>query len=167
MNNHLKLSAVFILSTLVMACQSSPKNTTTSANTTSNKQLPTLTTQVTTRPVIKSQDGFQDIHWTITQIKYKKGLFFNQMPFLQLNSAQQRVQAHTGCNPIFGTYKMNFSQKTVNFDVKAAHMSCDNALSQEADLMDALAKTSYFQVNGKKMELMDQKKQILIHLEQR
>lgn len=158
-----------MFSLLIMACQSTPKSTAKTPNNTTAKGLPNLTTQVTTRavPVVRSQDGVQDVRWTIAQVKFKKALFFNQVPFLQLNSAQQRVQAHTGCNPIFGAYKMNFAQKTLSFDVQAAHMSCDHALSQEADLMDALARTNYFNVNGRKLEFLDQNRQVLIHLEQR
>ena len=161
-----KLPSVLALSLFIMACQSTPapqKKPTTTTKTAST------TTQVTTRqvPVIQSKDGVQDLRWNIKTIKGKKGLFFNETPYLRLTSNNQRVQAHTGCNPVFGTYQFNLQQKTVHFDVKAGHSSCDNALAQEAELLEAFADVRYFQVNGATMQLLNQQRQVLIQADQR
>lgn len=155
------------ISSLLIACQSQPITKT--APTQRTVQTSAVTTQVTRRevPVIKSKDGVQDIRWVMTQIKFKKALFFNQTPFVVLNSASQRVQAHTGCNAIQGTYQTNVAAKTIRFNVNAGHMSCDNALSQEADLMDAFARTEYFQISGQNIQFLDKSRQVLMIAEQR
>lgn len=169
MNTQFKLMMVIGIGGLLMACQSQPKSTIKTTNSQRATQTSTVTTQVTRRevPVIKSKDGVQDIRWIVTQVKFKKALFFNETPYLVLNSATQRVQAHTGCNPIFGTYQANATVKTLKLDVSAGHASCDNALSQEADLMDAFARTESFQISGKTIQLLDKSRQILITAEQR
>lgn len=167
MKNKLKLISMMSVSLFLLACQSTPKNV--SKPQAKPNTLPNLTTQVTTQavPIVRSQDGVQDIRWTISHVKSRTALNFSQAPALHLNSAQQRVLGNTGCNPIFGTYQIDAAKKTITFDVKAAHMSCVNALSQEADLMDALVRSKYFELKGRELELFDQSRQSLIKLQQR
>ena len=165
---HLDLKSIALIATttLLVACQSTP---TTQKTSQSNSKTASTTTQVTSRPVpvIQSKDGVQDLRWNIKTIKGKKALFFNETPYFRLTSNNQRVQAHTGCNPIFGSYQFNLQQKTVTFDVKAGHNSCDNALAQEAELIEALADVRYFQITGANMQLLNQQRQVLIQADQR
>ena len=161
-----KLPTVFAVSLFIMAFQSTPAP---KAKTNPTVKTSSVTTQVTRRevPVIQSKDGIQDLRWNIKTIKGKKALFFNETPYVRLTSNNQRVQAHTGCNPIFGTYQFNLQQRTVRFDVKAGYASCNDALAQEADLMNALAEVRYFQNSGTSLQLLDQYRQVLIQADQR
>lgn len=159
--------AITILSSTLLACQSSPPTTLSQQ---SKAKTGFTTIEVTRRsaPVIKSKDGVQDIPWTITQVKYKKALFFNQMPSLTLQSASQRITGSTGCNSIYGQYNINVSAKTLTLDGNAGHQTCNNALAQEADLMDALKRVSSFELQGKStIKFYDANRQLLIQAEQR
>ena len=44
----------------------------------------------------------------------------------------------------------------------AGHNSCDNALAQEADLMDSMQRVKKFQFDGTNLYLLDEKGQRLI-----
>lgn len=169
MKSLLPIGMFFSISILLMACQSQPAKQIKPVTQPTQKTVPLVTTQVTTRqvPVVKSKDGVQDIRWALTQVKFKQAQFFNEMPYFTLNSTTKRVQAHTGCNPTFGTYQLDVNHKTLKFEVNAGHMMCDNALAQEADLMDAFARARYFQINGRTMQIFDQNRQILMQAEQR
>lgn len=135
-------------------------------------------TSLETRPVLKqkvvtqasskqlSRDGVQDVNWRIVKIKSQPAKFFNQVPFIRLNSVSRTVTGHTGCNTVFGRYDINTTQKTLNLTAKAGHQSCDQALAQEADLADALERVSRFQLNNKQLYLQDRTGQILIQAEQ-
>lgn len=115
--------------------------------------------------MIKSKDGIQDVKWTIKSIKSKKALYFNQMPSVLLQSNVQRVIGNTGCNSIYGSYQIDVSKRTIQFKTSAGHQSCDNALAQEAELMDAFARVQYFAVQNKNITFYDANRQVLITAE--
>lgn len=169
MKSILRFSIFFSASIVLAACQSQPAKPVKPIAQQTQRTVPVVTTQVTTRQVavVKSKDGVQDIRWALKQVKFKPVQFFNEMPYFTLNSITKRVQAHTGCNPTFGTYQLDVNNKMLKFEVNAGHMMCDNALAQEADLMDAFARARYFQINGKTMQIFDQNRQILMQAEQR
>ncbi len=114
-----------------------------------------------------SADGIQDIDWQITQISGHKAKFFNQWPILSLNSAVKTVSGHTGCNAVFGRYTFNFSQQKLDMQVNAGHSSCDGALAQEAELVDALQRIQRFQLVGNTLYLLDQSGQRLIQAQKK
>ncbi|VXA57557.1 META domain-containing protein [Acinetobacter proteolyticus] len=156
-NKTLILSAGILLA----ACQSqptpSPKNT----------LQPKRVTQPPAMQVRKSTDGVQDVEWQITSIQGKRALFFNQYPSFSLNSVSKMVAGHTGCNQIYGRYKYDFAQGKLDFDVMAQHQSCDKALAQEADLMDAIQRVERFQLEGTNLYLLDAKGQRLIQAQRK
>lgn len=119
------------------------------------------------QPARKSVDGIQDVTWKITSIRQKRAKFFNQTPFFILNSAIQTVQGSTGCNAIFGRYTYNFSLQHLDLDVRAGHQSCDGALAQEAELVDALQRVKRFNIQGNEMLLLDQSGQILLQAQKK
>ena len=168
MTNNLKLGVFSALVIFISGCQSSPQPASKVAST-RTVQTGGLTTQVTTRqiPVIKSKDGVQDVRWQLIQIQSKPAQFFNETPYLLFNSSNQRVQAHTGCNPVYGTYTVNVQIQMIKLDVTSGYMSCDNALAQEADLMDAFARAKNFKISGKRMQILDQNKKVILEAEQR
>ena len=150
--------STFILSTVVLlvACQSQPQ--TVQKTTLQPKRM----AQPPAMQVRKSSDGVQDIEWQIMMIQGKRALFFNQYPSIRLNSVSKLVSGHTGCNTLYGEYQYDFNQKKLNLDLRAGHYSCDKALAQEADLMDALQRVERFQLDGTNLYLLDAKGQRLI-----
>ncbi|WP_312100667.1 META domain-containing protein [Acinetobacter venetianus] len=148
----------FILSTVVMlaACQSQPSKEQ------KNTLQPKRVTQLPSMQVRKSTDGVQDVDWQITMIQNKRALFFNQYPSFSLNSVSKLVSGHTGCNNLYGRYTYDFAQRKLDFDVMAGHYSCNKALAQEADLMDAIQRVTRFQFDGTNLYLLDAKGQRLI-----
>ncbi|MHA3983024.1 META domain-containing protein [Acinetobacter venetianus] len=143
----------FILSTVVMlaACQSQPSKVQ------KNTLQPKRVTQLPSMQVRKSNDGVQDVDWQITMIQNKRALFFNQYPSFSLNSVSKLVSGHTGCNNLYGRYTYDFAQRKLDFDVMAGHYSCNKALAQEADLMDAIQRVTRFQFDGTNLYLLDAK----------
>ncbi|WP_343620064.1 META domain-containing protein [Acinetobacter proteolyticus] len=156
-NKTLILSAGILLA----ACQSQP--TPSQKNTLQPKRV----TQPPAMQVRKSTDGIQDVEWQITSIQGKRALFFNQYPSFSLNSVSKMVAGHTGCNQIYGRYKYDFAQGKLDFDVMAQHQSCDKALAQEADLMDAIQRVERFQLDGANLYLLDAKGQRLIQAQRK
>lgn len=122
---------------------------------------------LTQQKVKVSPDGVQDIAWKIVQIKQQRANFYQQVPSLMLNSAVKTVSGHTGCNSIFGRYEMNSAQKTVDLTVQAGHQSCDGALAQEADLVDALQRVERFQLSVNQLLLQDKMGQTLIQAQKK
>lgn len=158
---HLKhtfiVAALSFSSLGLVACQSQPKvvHTQIVSKQPANAKINPL-------PVIKSKDGVQDKQWVIQQIDGKKALFFNQMPTLMLRSSNQRIVGHTGCNMMTGTYTLDVAKRQMKLKAQADHMPCENALAQEATLMDALFRVEYFQVKGNQITLYDANRQALL-----
>lgn len=118
-------------------------------------------------PARKSVDGVQDVTWKIMRVENKPIQVFNQMPYLIFNSNFKTLQGSTGCNPIYGHYQYAFSSQIIRFDAKAGHASCDGALAQEAELVDAFQRVKGFKIQGRELLLVDQAGQTLIQAQQR
>ena len=100
--------------------------------------------------VRKATMAFQEVNWQITMIQNQTLLFFNQYPSFMLNSVTKTISGHTGCNNIYGSYQYDLSQKENEFlMLRAQHLSCDKALAQEADLMDAMQRIERFKLKGR------------------
>ena len=90
---------------------------------------------------------------------------FAQTPFIQLDANVQRLNGHTGCNPLFGKYDLNTQSMRLKFDVRSGHQSCDNALAQEANLLDALGHAQRYQLVGNRMHVFDARGQLILMLQ--
>jgi len=132
-----------------------------------NALQPKRVTQLPSMQVRKSTDGVQDVDWQITMIQNKRALFFNQYPSFTLNSVSKLVSGHTGCNNLYGRYTYDFAQRKLDFEVMAGHYSCNKALAQEADLMDAIQRVKRFQFDGTNLYLLDAKGQRLIQAQRK
>ena len=115
-------------------------------------------------PVIKSRDGIQDIRWTISRINGQSAQFFVNQPHLILQSTRQFVAGNTGCNAITGSYQLNGTQLKIK--AIAEHQTCDHALAQEAELMDALSRVQSLNQQGNMLNLLDVNQQIVVQLQQ-
>ncbi|MFB2539529.1 MULTISPECIES: META domain-containing protein [unclassified Acinetobacter] len=113
-------------------------------------------------PTMASRDGLQDIRWNIQQINGRQANYFVQYPSLMLQSQTQRIFGHTGCNAIFGEYRFNPSNQTMQIRAGAEHQACDNALAQEAELMDVLSRVAGYSVQANNLVLFDANRNVLL-----
>ncbi|ANF81103.1 hypothetical protein A3K93_02085 [Acinetobacter sp. NCu2D-2] len=144
------ITASYLFALVLVGCQSS-----TSQKTTINSKERPL-------HVTRSPDGLQNIRWKILEIDGQKAKFFQQDPYLELNANLKRVNGHTGCNPIFGKYQLNTHTGIIDIDVKAGHQSCDQALAQEASLMNALNEVKRYKIVGNRLQIMNTTGQIVL-----
>ena len=63
--------------------------------------------------------------------------------------------------------RIRFSQQKLDMQVNAGHSSCDGALAQEAELVDALQRIQRFQLVGNTLYLLDQSGQRLIQAQKK
>ena len=149
-----KISVLCGLVGALMACQ----------NTSSTAPVKGYSNSSQERPLklIKSSDGLQDITWQITHIETQPTQRYRHVPYLKLNAAQQRLEGHTGCNLMHGTYRLNTTQNSLTIEAKAGHYSCEQALAQEAELAHALAQVVRYQLQGAQLILLDQRGRSLI-----
>lgn len=113
-----------------------------------------------TLPIVRSQDGLQDMRWTISSVNGRAAQFFVQSPYLLLQSSSKRLMGNTGCNAIRGSYQLNGQQ--ISIQAEADHQPCDNALAQEADVMDALSRVKSLRVSNGQLMLLDATQQVVI-----
>ncbi len=157
---------VFMVVVMLAACQSqAPKQASQKVHNTTLQ--PKRGNQLPLMQVRKSMDGVQDVEWQIISVQNKRMMFFNQYPSLLLNSAAKTLSGHTGCNVIYGRYQYEFAQQKIVFDAMAGHESCQKALAQEADLMDAIQRIKRFQLDGTHLYLLDEKGQRLIQAQRK
>lgn len=116
---------------------------------------------------IRMQDGVQDIHWEIVQIQGQKAKFFAQTPYLSFRSQFKQIQGSTGCNTLSGKYQIETAKRQLDMNAQAGHGSCDNALAQEADLLDVLQATTQFQLSGKFLYLKNRQGQTLLQAQKK
>lgn len=115
--------------------------------------------------VIRTSDGVQNIAWKIKTIEGKPAKYFFQQPGLQFNSQTKTLQGNTGCNVLFGSYQLSTQKQQLEITAKAGHQSCDNALAQEADLMQTLAAVQRYQLSGNTLNLLNNQNKIVMVLQ--
>ena len=155
MNKKISTIILLILCSLntlfLTACQSNsaPKN----VKATSNE-----------RPlnVIRSHDGVQNLRWKILEIEGRKLRFFQQEPYIQFNANLLRVEGSTGCNVLFGKYRLNTQTTKIDLDVKAGYQSCNDALAQEAELMTALNEIQSYKLVGNRIQFYNDRGQMIL-----
>ena len=112
--------------------------------------------------VLKSSDGVQNIAWKIVEIAGQKAQFFHHEPMLLLNANNQMLQGNTGCNLLSGRYHINTQNSQLSFEARAGHQSCSEALAQEANLMNVLAQTQAFRLQGNRLQLLNAQQQVIL-----
>lgn len=119
------MSAFFM--TCLMGCQS---NTPSSKSQISSAEHPLH--------VIRGQDGIQNVRLKMIEINGEKAKFFQQEPYFELQPNQRLLLGNTGCNPLFGTYRLDTQLSKIDFDARAGYQYCSDALAQEAELISIL-----------------------------
>lgn len=110
--------------------------------------------------------GLTDINWDIISLNSKNPQTFVNKPYLFLQGANQRVAGSTGCNVLRGGYETQ-ATNNIKFQASAGHMSCDNALAQEADIIDALSRTVSYRLQQNMLYLYDQQGGLLLTAKRR
>jgi heat shock protein HslJ len=141
---------ILCMSSLLVACQS-----TNTAKKTPERPL----------NVIKTSDRIQNIAWKIRSIDGKPAQFFFQQPNLQFNAHSQRLQGNTGCNALFGEYRLNTQTQVLTIWARADYQSCDHALPQEAYLMQSLGEVKRYQLVTNTLHLLDQQGKSVVVLQ--
>ncbi len=151
----------------IAACQSAPNN-----KVVTNKPISAVST-VTTAPVVykplvvnQGIAGLTDINWDIVSLNSKNPQVFINRPYLFLQAANKRVAGSTGCNSLRGGYEIP-AANNIRFQAFAGHMSCDNALAQEADIMDVLSRAASYQLQQNMLFLYDQQGNVLLTAKRR
>lgn len=98
--------------------------------------------------------------WNITKIHQHSALAFNNQPYLYLLQQSNQVMGSTGCNQLTGSYHLKPSG--IEFDTKAGYEYCENALAQEAELMDGLARVRRYQMSQNTLTFYDAQGLIVI-----
>lgn len=151
----IKFLLAVLLATLVCGCQSSSgssKNQKTSAS--SHREKPLAIQNVKRIAIL-----LINTKWNITAINQQRVQSFNAQPYLYLTPSNQLIGS-TGCNQIAGTYRSQAS--SIEIDARAGHEYCFNALAQEADLMDELARVRQYQMSSNTLKLLDAQGRVLI-----
>lgn len=151
----------------IAACQSTPTNKIVSKQPVSSTNS-SAASAVVYKPLVLNQGiaGLTNINWDIVSLNSKNPQVFINRPYLFLQAANQRVAGSTGCNALRGSYETP-AANNIRFQAFAGHMSCDNALAQEADIMDVLSRTASYQLQQNMLFLYDQQGNILLSAKQR
>ena len=149
------------------ACQTTPSSKIVNKKTTSATTA--ISSQAVYKPLLLSKNtiaGLTDINWDIVSLKSKNPQVFINQPYLFLQATNQRVAGSTGCNALRGGYEVPAANNIV-FQALAGHMSCNNALAQEADILDVLSRTKTYQLQQNMLFLYDEQGQLLLTAKRR
>ncbi len=162
------IKLLIITSSLALgACQSTPSNKIVNKKPTSVTAV--MSNQVAYKPLQLSNhsiSGLTDINWDIVSLKSKNPQVFINRPYLFLQANNQRVAGSTGCNALRGSYETPAANNII-FQALAGHMSCDNSLAQEADILDVLSRTKTYQLQQNMLFLYDEQGQLLLTAKRR
>jgi len=85
--------------------------------------------------------------------------------YLALNSVENRVVGHAGCNRIASTYRLDGAQLRFG-EVIATRMFCDD-MPTETALLEAMKLTAGWRISGSQLQLLDANRQPLASFEAR
>lgn len=164
------LKLVLLSSSLaITACQSVPQQHSvtqkpasstlptnrTAANRTAASQPPARPAPY--RPLVVSSAaiaGLTDLKWNLVSINSKNPQPFINQPYLFLQSATNTVSGSTGCNALTGNY-VSSAALALKIQALAGHMACEDALAQEAEIIDVLGRVTRYQLQQNMLYLYD------------
>lgn len=85
--------------------------------------------------------------------------------YIALNSAENSIVGHAGCNRISSTYKLQDAQLSFG-EVISTRMFCED-MPTETALLAALKATAGWRISGSQLELLDANRQPLARFEAR
>lgn len=160
------LKLVLLSSSLgLMACQSTPQQKIVTQNV---KPLKTATVPSAQNSAYKpllvnsnAVNGLTDLKWELISINSKNPQPFINQPYLYLQSPAHAVSGSTGCNALTGTYSTT-DPKAIKIQALAGHMVCNDALAQEAEIMDVLGRVNSYQLQQNMLYLYDRNGALLL-----
>jgi len=85
-------------------------------------------------------------------------------PHLVLQAAQHRVAGSGGCNRLAGGYTLAGDRITFG-RLAGTMMACADGMTQERDFLDALAAVARWRIDGQRLELVDERGDVLVRFE--
>lgn len=166
------LKLVLLSSSLaITACQSTSTqkivtqkiSNSTAATARSTSHQPTASTTAYRPLAVKNAGipGLTDFRWDLVSINSKNPQPFINRPYLFLQSAAKTISGSTGCNALMGNYQIAEPQ-ALKIQALAGHMACDDALAQEAEIMDVLGRVTRYQLQQNMLYLYDQNGALLM-----
>jgi len=99
--------------------------------------------------------------WMVTRIKDMDNLSRN--PFIQIDTSKEEISGNTGCNRFSGKIEVN-NNKIAFTEVSSTKMMCKNIEIENAFLA-ALDNTKSYTLKGEKLQLLDEKQELLMECE--
>lgn len=152
------------------ACQTTPQQKIVTQKVTGQPHHTASTTHNTSpnpaayRPLVVQNTGIPgltDLKWELVSINSKNPQPFINQPYLFLQSAAKAVSGSTGCNALTGNYESR-EPLSLKIQALAGHMACDDALAQEAEIMDVLGRITRYQLQQNMLYLYDKSGALLM-----
>lgn len=161
LSSSLAITACQSTSTQKIVTQKISTSTATPARSTSHQSTASTTAY---RPLaVKNAGipGLTDFRWDLVSINSKNPQPFINRPYLFLQSAAKTISGSTGCNALTGNYQIAEPQ-ALKIQALAGHMACEDALAQEAEIMDVLGRVTRYQLQQNMLYLYDQNGALLM-----
>ena len=114
-----------------------------------------------------SKPVLQGTYWRVTSIAGNPEKGSKKEPYIVFSSYGNNIKGFTGCNSLMGAYKKGAS--TLSFSKLATtRMACPGKSGRaEQAFLTALKRVSGWNISGKTLELLDDKKRVLMRLKSR
>jgi heat shock protein HslJ len=157
----IQMSLMVLLAIGLNGCQSQPKVQQSNQGSFPHSQAKPLLVQSPQKIAIL----LVNTKWSITLIRQQRVQVFNGQPYLYFlqnkdSAGQYQLLGSTGCNALSGSYRAHTS--SIELDAKSGHEYCANALAQEAELMDGLARVRQYQLIKNTLKLSDAQGHVII-----
>ena len=107
-----------------------------------------------------------DTYWKLIKIGEQPALPGARQKELHVNltAKERRVQGFSGCNQFSGSFTL--SGKQLEFGpMMSTNMWCNEVMDQEQRYLKALRQTAQFSINGDRLQLFNDQKQLLLSFE--
>lgn len=152
----MKLYLVFLFIAILTGCQGKPEVAQPKKVNPSSSRYQPLAVQNVKKVAIL----LINTKWNITTINQQPVQAFNAQPYLYLTPQNNQLIGSTGCNQLSGNYRVQAT--SIEIDARAGHEYCPNALAQEADLIDELARVRQYQMGLNTLKLLDAQGRVVI-----
>jgi len=110
--------------------------------------------------------SLENTYWKLTTLRDKPVAAADRQrePHLILQPAQHRVAGSGGCNRIAGGYTLAGDRLTFG-RTAGTMMACVDSMEQERAFLDALSTVARWRVDGQRLELLDERGEVLLRFE--
>lgn len=117
-------------------------------------------------PPSSSAASLENTYWKLTTLRDKLVVVADRQrePHLILQPAQHRVAGSGGCNRFAGGYTLASDRLTFG-RTAGTMMACVDSMEQERVFLEALALVARWRVDGQRLELLDERGEVLLRFE--